>query len=355
MTKNHNFFLNLAFQIAEKNLGKTKLNPSVGVVVVKNNSIISSGVTSINGRPHAEFNALKKNINFKGTNLYTTLEPCTHYGLTPPCVNLIIKKKIRNVFYSFEDPDARTYKKAKNILKKNNINSKLIINKDFKNFYSSYFVNKKSLIPYICAKIAISKDFFTINKKSRLITGIESKKITHVLRSQHDSVISTSKSINEDNSLLNSRIDGFNNYKPDLFIVDLNLKLKRNLSLNKLTKLRKTFLITKIKNEKNIKYFRNKGFNIIFIKSLSTKNDFKVMFQKLYKLGYRRIFSESGLTLLNTLINYQLLNKLYIFQNNINLKENGYNNSSSKYLKKIKLNKKINVNLNHDNLYEKEF
>ena len=93
MTTNHKHYLDLAFRIAEKNLGKTKLNPSVGAVVVKNNSVISTGVTSINGRPHAEFNALKDSINFAGADLYTTLEPCTHYGQTPPCVNIIKKKK----------------------------------------------------------------------------------------------------------------------------------------------------------------------------------------------------------------------------------------------------------------------
>ena len=91
MTTNHKYYLNLAFHIAEKNLGKTKLNPSVGTIVVKNNSVISSGVTSISGRPHAEFNALKNGNNYNGADLYTTLEPCTHYGLTPPCINIIIK------------------------------------------------------------------------------------------------------------------------------------------------------------------------------------------------------------------------------------------------------------------------
>ena len=93
MSQNHNFFSNLAFNIAEINLGKTKTNPSVGCVIVKNGSVISSGVTSINGRPHAEFNALNKKINFKGSSLYVTLEPCSHYGLTPPCTNIIKKKK----------------------------------------------------------------------------------------------------------------------------------------------------------------------------------------------------------------------------------------------------------------------
>ena len=113
MTINHKFFLNLAFQIAERNLGKTGQNPTVGSIVVKNDTVISSGVTSINGRPHAEFNALNKVKNTAGSTLYTTLEPCIHQGKTPPCVNVIIKKKIRNVFFVLEDPDLRTFKKAK--------------------------------------------------------------------------------------------------------------------------------------------------------------------------------------------------------------------------------------------------
>ena len=60
-------------------------------MIVKNNSVLSSGVTSINGRPHAEFNALNKNLNFNGSDMYVTLEPCTHYGLTPPCTQIIKK------------------------------------------------------------------------------------------------------------------------------------------------------------------------------------------------------------------------------------------------------------------------
>ena len=93
MKINRSFFSNLAFNLAEKNLGKTSTNPSVGCLVVKNNSVISSASTSTNGRPHAEFNALNKNLNFRGSDLYVTLEPCTHYGNTPPCVNIIKEKK----------------------------------------------------------------------------------------------------------------------------------------------------------------------------------------------------------------------------------------------------------------------
>jgi diaminohydroxyphosphoribosylaminopyrimidine deaminase / 5-amino-6-(5-phosphoribosylamino)uracil reductase len=351
MTTNHKYYLNLAFQEAKKNLGKTKLNPSVGTVIVKNKTIISSGVTSINGRPHAEYNALNKKLNFIGSDLYTTLEPCTHYGLTPPCVNIIFKKKIKNIYYCFDDPDTRTFKKAKKNLKKKKINCFKINNKKFNNFYSSYFLNKKFKIPFVSAKIAISKDFYSISKKSRWITNKHSKKITYLIRSMYDCIISTSKSINIDNSLLNCRIDGLNNYKPDLFIIDLNLKLKKNLLLNNMTDKRKTFIVTKKENSKKTLFYKKKGFKIVFVKSLKDKKDFNLFYQNIYKLGYSRAIFEVGLTFLNSLINHKLINSLYIFQNNKKLGINGLNNDTSSYIKKIKIKKKLRVNLKNDSLY----
>ena len=147
MRTNHKFFLNLAFQIAEKNLGQTGQNPSVGSIVVKNNTVISSGVTSTSGRPHAEYNALKKIKIASGSTLYTSLEPCIHQGKTPPCTDIIIKKKIKTDVFGLEDPDPRTFKKAKKILKTKGIKTKLIKSKKYNNFYRSYIINKKFKIP----------------------------------------------------------------------------------------------------------------------------------------------------------------------------------------------------------------
>ena len=93
-------YMKMALDKAYEHLGSTKDNPSVGCVVVKNNSIISSGNTSLNGRPHAEFNALNKKLNFKGAKIYVTLEPCVHHGNTPPCIDIIKKKGIKEVNYS---------------------------------------------------------------------------------------------------------------------------------------------------------------------------------------------------------------------------------------------------------------
>ena len=354
MIKNHNFYLNLAFQLAEKNLGHTKLNPSVGCVIVKNDTVISSGVTSMSGRPHSEYNALKNLKNCSGATLYTTLEPCTHYGKTPPCVDIIVKKKIKNVFYAFEDPDVRTFKKAKKILKNKGIKCKLIKSKDYSRFYKSYYINKKKEIPYITAKIALSKDNLTINKKNKWITNIFSRKAVHLLRYKYDCILSTSKSINYDNSLLNCRINGLDKYKPALFIVDLNLKLKKNLLLNNLLKKRKTYLITLKKNLKKIKNYKKKGYNIILIKSLENKEDFEKLNKKIYKMGYSRMFIETGLTFLQSLINNKIIDELFIFKSINKLGKKGKNNISINYLKKFSP-KLLTINLNGDKLYNKEF
>jgi len=352
MTKNHNNFFNLAFNLAKINLGKTKSNPSVGCVIVKNSSVISSGYTSINGRPHAEANALNKKINFYGSDLYVTLEPCTHYGVTPPCTNIIKDKKINNVYYSFNDVDLRTKKKANLLLKKNNIR---VLKKNlykYNNFYQSYFLNKRNLIPLVDAKIALSKDYYSINKKSKWITNILSRNRVHLIRSEYDSIISTSTSINKDNSLLNCRLEGFDNNKPDLIIIDLNLKIKNNLHLFNLSKKRRIIIITTIKKSAKKSFLQKKGVQFLQVNSLKKKNDFISLFQILKKRGFNRILVESGLTFLNVLLKNKLIFNLYLFKSLTKLGTNGFNNSSAKFIKELKSWNRVKVNLDGENLYK---
>lgn len=352
MKKNHDNFLNLAFNNAEINLGKTGLNPSVGCVVVKNDSVISSGFTSIKGRPHAEFNALNAKKNFKNAVLYVTMEPCTHYGLTPPCTNLIIKKGIKSVYFAFEDIDNRTTKKAKKKLNKKKIKvyKKGLIK--FNDFYQSYYSIKKFNKPLIDAKIAISKDFFTIKKKTKQITNFHSKQRTFLIRSKYDVIISTSKTINEDNAILNCRLKGFMNNKPDLVIVDRNLKIKKNLSIFNDFNNRKIFIATKITKSKKLNFFKKKGIKIIKLSSFNTKKDLVSFFQKLRNYSFNRVLIESGLIFLNKLMKYELISNLYLFQSSDRLGKKGSNNTSINEIKKLKFTKKIKVNLKNDKLYK---
>ena len=264
------------------------------------------------------------------------------------------KKKIKDVFYSFEDPDVRTFKKAKKILSKKGIKTKLIRTKKYSKFYKSYFINKKLSIPFVSAKIAISKDYLTINKRDKWITNEISRNKVHLLRSKYDCILSTSKSINQDDSLLNCRIDGLNNNKPDLFIIDLKLKLKKKLSLIKYLKTRKTFLITSKTNYRKISVYKKLGYNIIYVDKLNDKKDLNLLYKKIYKIGYSRMLVETGLTFLNNLIKNKMIHDLYIFKSSKKLGKNGKNNDTSSYIKKIYA-KLLTVNLNGDNLFKKEF
>ena len=350
MKTRHNFFSNLAFNLAEIHLGKTNTNPSVGCVVVKNDSVISSGVTSISGRPHAEFNALNKNINFKNSEIYLTLEPCTHFGKTPPCIDLIKRKNIKKVYYCYDDPDLRTFKKAKKILKKKI--TKLKISSKNSDFYKGYYLNKKKNIPLIDAKIAISKDFYTISRKSKWITNYMSRKVGHLLRSKYNCIISTSKTVNKDNSLLNCRINGLNNYKPDLIIIDRKLKLKKKLALFNITKKRNTYIVTSSTNDQKISYFKKKKIKIIRIKKLDSKNDFKKLFKKIFLIGKRRILIETGLVFLNKLIKFNLIDDLYVFEAGKSLRKYGFNKIKLNNLRNYASKNQLKVNLKEDKLFK---
>ena len=218
--------MNLALNLAKDRIGLTGDNPSVGCVIVKNNNLISTGQTSLNGRPHAEFNALRNvNKNLKGSTMYITLEPCSHYGKTPPCTKYIIKNKIKKVIYSIEDIDKRSSKKAYEILKNRNINVKKgLLKKKINELYEGYLINRKRNMPYVTGKIAISKNNLIYSKKQKKITNIYSDKFTHLLRYKNDSILISYKTLNKDNPKLNCRINGLERFSPKRIILDKNLK-----------------------------------------------------------------------------------------------------------------------------------
>ena len=112
-------YMRLALNLASARKGLTGDNPSVGCVIVKNNTIISVGQTGLMGRPHAESNAIKNSSeNLKGSQMYVTLEPCNHYGKTPPCTKNIIKSGISEVYYCLNDIDQRVKARTFKILSK---------------------------------------------------------------------------------------------------------------------------------------------------------------------------------------------------------------------------------------------
>ena len=341
---NKSYFMSLALKQANFTLGNTKDNPSVGCIIVKNNNVISAGFTSIKGKPHAEHNALKSaKKNVKGSDLYVTLEPCSNYGKTSPCINKIINKKINKVFFSIHDPDKRSFKRARKKLKDNNISNKVgILDKETNYFYRSYIKFKNDDLPFVTCKLALSKDHFSIHKKKKWLTNRFSRGRVHLMRSNHDCIITSSNTVISDNPKLTCRIDGLIKRSPTRVLLDRNLKIKITSKIIQEAKKYKTIIFYNRKNIKKIKLlkkFKVKTFQIIL--DIDGNLDLKASLIKIKKLGFSRIFLESGVKLIKSFLKKNLVDDLKLFISNKSINSAGKGNIKKDLLTFIKRKKPV--------------
>ena len=341
------FFMNLALNLARDRSGLTGENPSVGCVIVKKDQVISLGQTGINGRPHAEYNAIKSSkYNLKDSKLYVSLEPCTHYGKTHPCSNLIIKSKIKEVIFSTIDVDQRTKSKSFKVFKDKNIKVKSgLLKHEANKIYKPYIYNKNKKLPFVTGKLAVSKDNFIFSTNKKRITNLYSDNIAQLLRYKNDSILISSRTLNIDNPKLNCRINGLSGYSPKRVILDKNLATKKNSYIFKTSNKNNTIIIYNKGNEKKINKFKKRGVKLI---KLATKVngffDLKLVLNKIYLLGCRNLLVEGGKTLTNNFLKDNLFNQFFLFQSNNNLGKKAKLNISSelrqltfKYKTKTKL------------------
>ncbi len=346
--------MNFAINLAENNKYLTGTNPSVGCVIVKKNKILSFATTNYGGRPHAENIALGKNRFNKGTTLYSTLEPCSHHGKTPPCTNIIIKNKVKKVYYSIEDKDFRTFNKTKKILKSKNIIAKSGLQKQYVyNLYKEYNYIRSNNAPYVIGKIASSSNFKIFRNKSQ-ITNEHSRSVSHLLRFHNHAILTSYKTINTDNPKLNCRLNGLEKFSPTVVVIDKNLKIKTNSFVIKNSKNNKLIIFNCSNNISKIKLLKNFGVKLIYQKVENKLNfNLKKITQKLYKLGLHRILVETGKDLMTNFLNENLLNEFYFFKSD-KIISNRYKINISSLIKMINKNyknkKKINTYLDKDTL-----
>jgi len=347
-------YMSLALNLASAQHGLTGENPSVGCVIVKNDEIISIGQTGYNGRPHAEFNAIKNSTEIlEGSTMYVTLEPCNHYGKTPPCTKEIIKKRISKVIYSVEDIDKKVKGKSfKILLSKNVIVKKGLLNKEINNFYKPYFFNRKNKMPYVTGKIAISKNNLIFSKGTKRITNIHSDKFTHFLRYKNDSLMITYKTLNEDNPKLSCRLKGLSKFSPKRIILDSDLKMSINSYIFKTVNKINTIVFYNKANKTKISTFKKKGVKLIQSNLLKNGNfNIKLILKKLYNLGCRNLLVEGGNDLSKSIIKKKLFNQFYLFKSTKNLSKlvphkdfNCFKDLSQIYKSKYKINTQLGKN-----------
>ncbi|EMU54099.1 bifunctional diaminohydroxyphosphoribosylaminopyrimidine deaminase/5-amino-6-(5-phosphoribosylamino)uracil reductase RibD [Clostridium butyricum] len=294
------FYMKRALELAVKGIGMVNPNPMVGAVIVKDNKVIGEGFHEKYGHAHAERNAVKNAVeDIEGATVYVTLEPCAHYGKTPPCVDLLIEKKVRKVVIGMLDPNPLVAGKSIKKLKENNIEVKVGVKekecRKLNEVFIKYITTKK---PFVIMKAGISIDgkIATSSGESKWITSERSRLHSHELRNRMSGIMVGINTVLSDDPSLTYR--GEHKGKDPLrIIIDSTLKvpfeskvIKYNNNNTIVACVENTDLIKKEKLEKM-------GVKIIETKSKKGKVDLQEVVEKLGKEKIDSILLEGGGTL----------------------------------------------------------
>ena len=315
-------YMKLAINLAKVREGLTGENPSVGCLIVKDDQIISIGQTGLGGRPHAENVAINNSFqNLTGSKMYVTLEPCNHYGKTPPCTKVIIQSGINEVLYPINDIDSKVKGKSFEILKKKNIKVKIgLLKKEAINLYNSYITNRKYKLPYVTSKIALSKNNLIYSEGIKRITDKTSDKLSHYLRFKNEAIMISGNTLNIDNPRLDCRLKGYENFSPKRIILDKNLDVNLNTYIIKSVKKNNTIIFHNSLDNPKIKLLKKMGINLIKLRLNHKKRfDLKNILKKIFSLGIRYLIVEGGDKLTKSMLKNRLINKFYLFQSSKNL------------------------------------
>ena len=343
------YFSELAVSLAKINMYITGENPSVGCVVTNfSNEILSTGCTSARGRPHAEYNALVKLDNKSKKRVFVTLEPCNHFGKTPPCTSIIKKKNVKEVYCASEDHNPIVKNKGFNFLNKNKILvvRKKITNQKLNNKYTYSVTTKK---PYVTAKLALTKNFSTIWKGKKYFTNSDSLKFSHLLRYTNDSILVGKNTFLKDFPKLNCRLPGLFQFTPKIFIINGNLTIKPK-HLRLYTK--KTTIFHSCEDTKKISKYK-KCFHLEKIKTTSGIISPNEILSRIYSLGSRRLLVEGGLKTLKLFEKSNLVNKYLLIRSNLNAPK--VLSSAKSLIWSLCANNlsrsKVDINLSNDELF----
>jgi len=205
-------YIRLALELAKKAKGMTSPNPCVGAVIVKDGRIVGKGYHRFAGGPHAEIYALRQaGKKAEGATMYVSLEPCSHYGRTPPCVDSIMKAGIRRVVAAMQDPNPLNDGKGLAALKEKGIKTGVgILGAEARRLNEDFIKYITKEMPFVTVKVAQSLDgkIATRSGDSKWITGEKSRRFVHKLRSEVDAVIIGARTLLKDDPLLTARLKG---------------------------------------------------------------------------------------------------------------------------------------------------
>ena len=312
---NHEIYIKRCIELAKKATGKTYPNPLVGAVIVHNDVIIGEGFHQKAGEPHAEINAINSVQNpelLPESTIYVSLEPCAHFGKTPPCSLKLKEIGFKKVVIGAMDSHDKVNGKGKKILMDAGIETiSGILEKECRDLNKRFFTFHEKKRPYLILKWAESKDgFIDQDFKPTKISNELASQFVHQIRSEeHAILVGTQTALNDNPSLTTRLVEGRN---PVRILIDFDLKVPRNFKIYNDEAPTLVFNQEKETEEENVKFIK-----------ISKENFTEELMQKLYENQIQSVLLEGGSRTIQTFIDQNLWDEVIIIKNENLLLENG--------------------------------
>jgi len=307
-----------ALELSKKAVGFVNPNPLVGAVIVKDNRIIGEGYHEYFGGPHAEVNAFANATeDVEGATIYVTLEPCSHFGKTPPCADAIVRNKISKVVIGMIDPNPLVAGKGIEILKNNGIEVITgILEMEIKKtneIFIKYISNK---LPFCIMKTAMTLDgkIATAIGDSKWISNEKSRAYVHELRQRLTGIMVGIGTVLSDDPELTTRREDKLSINPIRIIIDSKARLPLDSKVLKCDEKTKTIIATtEFAKESKLEAIKQKGAEIIVTPSKNNRVDLNYLMRKLGDMGIDSILIEGGSTLNYSALEEGIVDKVITF------------------------------------------
>ncbi len=312
-------YIALALELAEKGRGRTSPNPMVGAVVVKDGRIIGRGFHAKAGGPHAEVVALQEaGDEARGATVYVSLEPCSHYGRTPPCVDRIIEAGISKVVVAMLDPNPLVAGRGIEKLRAAGIETEVgVLEKRAKRLNEVFIKYITTELPFVLIKMAMTLDgkSATITGDSRWISGEGSRAYVHHLRDEFDAVMVGIGTVLKDDPRLTARLPEGGGKDPIRIIVDSRGRIPLTAKVLNLDSPAKTMIaVTKKAPQDKVEQLRGKGIEVLVLPAVrDDKVDLRELLRELGKREIASVLVEGGGNLNWSLLDAGLVDKIVFF------------------------------------------
>ncbi|MEN2494549.1 MAG: Riboflavin biosynthesis protein RibD [Hyphomicrobiaceae bacterium hypho_1] len=312
-------FMAMAVLLAERGLGTVAPNPAVGAIVVcpKTCRVLGRGWTQPGGRPHAEPIALNRAGKATyGATLYVTLEPCSHYGLSPPCVNAIISAGIQRVVVGIKDPDPRVSGRGLTQLREAGISvSTGVLAKECRWTALGHILRVTERRPFIQLKLALNTVGQALPGKAGKpiwVTGTDARRQGHLLRAKSDAIVIGHKTLLDDNPSLTCRLPGLRHQSPARFVLSGNTRMNYKFKMF-LDNTSSVGWITR-NNVEVPHQIRSSGCDIIRVADVNNQIWLPSFVENLVAIGITRLLVEGGPTIWRAFDRCRLVDEVIMFR-----------------------------------------